>query len=246
MELEKLNGMSVLETISKHRSIRKYEPRPLPGEHVEALMRAALRAPTDAAMHLWTAIRTTPDQKRVISEWIGQPHVAEAGEFFVFLADLHRVEKLLEYRGERRGRNDFSLLVFAAIDAALAAENMALAAESLGYGICFIGAVQNAADRIIDLLKLPPHTYPLFGLTIGVPAENPPTRPRLPLDLMIHEGQYRSYSEEDMERAYREMAPYSRRRDWLRMLKRYAAEGGYFEAREGYMRELFRKMGFNI
>ena len=234
------------QVIEARRSVRKYRVEgEIPREHLRVMMEAARRAPTDATLHLWSAVRVPRgDARRRISEAIGQRHVWEAQEFFVFVADLYRLERLLEYRGEEMGDVDRALLVFAAIDAGLAAENMALAAVALGYGTCFIGGIQNAAELVIRLLKLPRRTYPLFGLTIGVPGEDPPLRPRLPLDMLFHEGEYRDYSGEQLAEAYRVMAPYSRRGDWLRILKRYVARGGYFEERSKSMWRLLSSQGF--
>ncbi len=235
----------VYEVFARHRSIRRYKREPIPEEHVRLILEAGRRAPTDATMHLWSAVRVKDRGVRGrIAELIGQSHVEEAAEFLVFLADLYRLRRLLEYRGEELAEDHYALLLFAAIDAALAAENMAVMAEALGYGTCFIGAVQNAASEIIELLGLPELTYPLFGLTIGVPAEDPPVRPRLPLEMLVHEDRYRDYSDEDLARAYEVMAPYSRRRDWLRILKRYAARGGYFDERSAALRRLLAERGF--
>ncbi len=236
-----------IDTIENHVSIRKYRPDPIPEEHLQLIMRAAQRAPTDAALHLWTAIRVSDrEARKKIAEAIRQPHVYEAAEFFVFVADLHRLRKLLQYRGEDLGKVDFSLLLFSAIDAGLAAENMAIAAESLGYGICFIGAIMNAPELIIELLGLPEKTFPLFGLVIGVPDEKPSKRPRIPLEYLVHENHYRDYDNHDLQRIYEAMNPITRRGDYLRLIKRYAGPGGYFEMRNELIRELARKMGFNV
>ena len=211
------------------------------------ILEAGRRAPTDAALHLWSAVLVEDlGVRRRIAEAIRQPHVYDAGVFLVFLADLYRLGRLLEYRGEDLGDVDLALLLFAAVDAGIAAENMAVAAESLGYGTCFIGAVQNRADLIIELLDLPEKTYPLFGLTIGVPAERPPLRPRLPLEMLVHRDRYRRYTSGELGEAYRVMAPITRRGDYLRLLKRYAARGGYFEERNRQLPILLKRMGFRL
>ncbi|MEM1597089.1 MAG: nitroreductase family protein [Pyrobaculum sp.] len=236
--------MDFFQVVEKRRSVRKFKRVKMPEEDVRRIMEAGRRAPTDATLHLWTAVRVVDEAKRVeIAELISQPHVAEASEFFIFLDDLYRLSRLLEHRGRELVGDKFSLFVFAAVDAALAAENMALAAVALGYGSCFIGAVQNAAEQIIEMLKLPRFTYPLFGLAVGVPDESPGERPRLPLDMLFHVDAYRDYSEEELAEAYRVMSPITRSGDWLRVLERYAASGGYFEKRSASMRELLKKQG---
>jgi hypothetical protein len=192
-------------------------------------------------MQLWTAIRVLDRGLRSwVAEAIKQPHVAQAAEFLVFLADLYRAEKLLELSGEHVGRVGLAFLVFATIDAALAAENMVVMAEALGYGTCFIGGIHRVADRLIESLRLPPRTLPLFGLVIGVPDEEPPPRPRLPLEMLVHEGGYRDYAREELERAARIMAPVARG-DWLRILRRYLGPGGVFEERSRTMLNLARR-----
>jgi nitroreductase len=228
-------------------SIRRYKRAPIPEEHVRAIMEAARRAPTDAALHLWTAIRVKDQGIRArIAEAIGQQHVYDAAEFFVFVADLYRLERLLEYRGEKMGDVDIALLLFAAVDAGIAAENMAVAAESLGYGTCFIGGVQSAPRQVIEALKLPPRTYPLFGLTVGIPDEKPEKRPRMPLNVLFHEDEYRDYDQETLEEIFNVMAPITRRRDYLRLVKRYVGVGGYFEARNRMLPCILKEMGFSL
>jgi nitroreductase len=237
----------VVEVLERHRSIRRYKPEPIPEEHVEVLMRAAQRAPTDATLHLWTAIRVRDKElRRRIADLIGQEHVFQAAEFFIFAADLYRMKRLLEHRGEKLGDVDYAYLLFAAIDAGIAAENMAVVAEAMGYGTCYIGAVQNAPGEIAELLSLPEKVYPLFGLTIGVPDEDPPLRPRLPLHMLFHVDKYRDYKQEDLELAYSVMAPYSRYRDWLRVLKRYVTPGARLEQRSKLIPEVARRLGFKI
>lgn len=216
----------------------------MPEEHVALLMEAARRAPTDATLHLWSAVRVRDPARRArIADLIGQPHVAEASEFFVFVADLYRLRELLRYRGRELGGGRRALLLFAAVDAALAAENMALAAVSLGYATCFIGAVQNAPREVAAELELPELTYPLFGLTVGIPDEDPPQRPRLPLGMLFHVDRYRRYGEEDLKAAYEAMAPITRSGDWLKILERYVAPGGYFESRGRVMESLLSTWG---
>lgn len=234
---------SVVDVILSRRSIRRYARASIPLEHLNLIIEAGRRAPTDATLQLWTAIRITDlDLRARIAEAIRQPHVLEASEFFIFIADLYRPMKLLEYRGYRMGRVEELLLVFAAIDAALAAENMIIAAHSLGYGSCVIGGIQSIVGELTTWLKLPEKTYPLFGLTIGIPAENPPMRPRLPIDILFHENSYRVYSEEDLERAFKSME-FQAWGDWVKVLRRYLAEGGIFEVRNNYFLRVVRERG---
>ena len=237
----------VYRVLTGHRSIRRFKRVPIPEHHVRMILEAGRRAPTDASLHLWTAVRVSDEElRRRIAEATGQPHVAEAPLFLVFLADLHRLERLLRHRGEELGEVDNAFLILAAVDAGIAAQNMAVMAEALGYGTCFIGAVMSAARDVIRILRLPRRVLPLFGLAIGVPDEEPPLRPRLPLSMLVHENGYREYTAEELEEAYRVMAPVTRRGDWLRLLKRYVGRGGVFEERSRELPELLREQGFRV
>ena len=80
--------------------------------------------------------------------------------------------------------------LLAVIDATLFAQNLVLAFESLGYGICYIGGLRNHIAEVDRLLGLPTGVYPLYGLCVGVAAEQPMARPRLPLEAVYFEGRY--------------------------------------------------------
>ena len=97
--------------------------------------------------------------------------------------------------------NDLTLLMFGIQDAALLAENMVIAAESCGLGSCFIGNTPYIAETIIDQYRLPRRVFPLVQLTMGYPAEDPPPRPRYPLDFSLFEGRYPELTEEAIDRA---------------------------------------------
>jgi len=59
----------------------------------------------------------------------------------------------------------------AVIDAALAAERLVCAAESLGIGICYIGALRNDPDGVRAFFGLPEGVFGVFGLCLGWPAK---------------------------------------------------------------------------
>jgi len=225
--------MEALARLTSRASVRRFKPEPIPAEHLELILKAAQQAPTDASAQLYSIIRVVDRSLREkLAELSGgQRHVLEAAEFFVLVADLYRTERLLAHRGRRLGQIPRSGLHFALVDAAIAGAHLAIAAELLGYGICWIGGVLNHPEEVRRLLRLPRHTLPASGLVVGVPAERPAPRPRLPRDLVVHTDRYRDYGEEELEAAYRAMNPIARG-DWLRLLARYFAAGGVMEERE--------------
>lgn len=239
--------MDLTPVLARRRSVRRFKPLPLPEEDLEKLLFALQRAPTDASAQLYSVVRVRdPRLRDEVARLSGdQEHIRQAAEFFLFLADVHRLQSLLAHRGQRMAFWPRTALHFAILDAGLAASYLALTAEALGYGVCFIGGVLNGVEALVDLLGLPPGVLPVVGLAVGVPEEEGPPRPRLPRRLVVHEDRYRPYTEEDLEEAYRAMAPYSRVGDWNRVLRRYFAEGGTMEAREKPYGKVLSRQGFD-
>ena len=229
-----------LEVFWRRRTIRHFRPDPIPEEDVALMLRAAQRAPTDATAQMYTLIRVHDRHLRHrLAELAGnQEHIRQCAEFFIVCLDVYRLQRLVEHRGGTFGMGNRLALIFGTLDAALAAENLAVAAEMLGYGTCFIGGVQNAVDVIARLLRLPPGVLPICGLCVGVPdpahiPERP--RPRLPQSLVVHEDVYHDYTPEDLEAGYKAMAAISRSGDWYTVLARYFTVGGVMEKREPVM-----------
>ena len=179
----------VLETMLNRKSIRKYTDQAPANEVVEAVVRVGQQAPFAYQMG---SLLLSRDRDH---------NPFKAPLFFIICVDSHRHEVIMAQRGWQMIQNDLSLLLFGIQDAALMAENMVIAAESVGMGSCFLGAIPYQATRIIEQYKLPPRVFPLVGLSMGYPAEDPPPRPRYPLDFSLFEEQYPIFSAEQVEQA---------------------------------------------
>lgn len=181
----------VLACMLAHRSVRRFAPHPLPPEDIERALRAAQMASSSSNVQGYSVLRVTDETERarLVELTGGQPQVAEAGAFFVVSADQRTHRLVAEREGRSLASNLESFLVDV-IDAALFAQNLALAFEAMGYGICYIGGLRTRLAEVDRLLELPADVFPLFGLCVGVPAESPSLRPRLPLRAIYHEGRY--------------------------------------------------------
>jgi FMN reductase (NADPH) len=188
-----------VETILAHRSIRKFEDRSLTREQVETIVSCAQAASSSSFIQAYTIIGITdPEKKQKLSEVAGnQSYVAHNGHFFVFCADLNRHHVLSEMEGKDLSESLESTEKFmvALIDAALAAQNAAIAAESMGLGVCYIGGIRNQLEEAAKVLGTPERVIPLFGLSVGYPAQDPDKKPRLPLEHIYHENGYQQDQE---------------------------------------------------
>jgi FMN reductase (NADPH) len=183
----------VVDTMLRRKSIRKYTRESPSDEVIATIVRAGQQAPF--AYQLSSLLLS---RNRVRNPF-------KAPLYFIILVDSHRFELIMAKRNWQMAQSDLSLLLFGIQDAALMAENMVIAAESLGLGSCFLGGVPYQAEAIIKKRKLPKRVFPLVGLVMGYPAENPPTRPRYPLEFSLFEGEYPEFSDAQIEEAMKVM-----------------------------------------
>ena len=201
---------SIFQLFDHHASVRDFLiEKEIPEADVTRITDAAQRASSSYNLQLYSIVSVTAtDLRSNMSRLCGdQAFIRDASLFFVFCADLYRSGKACEYSGYRFFQKEyFESTLMAVIDASLSAENAALAAEALGYGICFIGAVRDNTEEIRRLLDLPELVFPLFGLCIGYPAKRNRPKSRLPGKGVFFTNSYRkSEATEAMEKYDRTM-----------------------------------------
>lgn len=182
-------------TILSHRSVRGYLGDPLPAGALETMIAAAQSASTSSNLQTWSVVAVEhPETKARLAELAGnQAHIRQAPLFLVWLADLARLTDAADARGLPRAGIDYTeMFVMATIDAALAAQNAAVAAESLGLGLVYIGGMRNHPEDVAAALGLPPRTVAVFGMCVGYPDPARPTavKPRLPQAAVLHRERY--------------------------------------------------------
>ena len=197
-----------------HASVRAFTEEPVRPGLLETLIRAGQAAASSSFVQAYSVVRVTrPEARRAIAEAAGgQRWIEQAAEFLVFCADLRRIDAACRRAG-RGGLEGWSEHGLAAIvDVALMAQNVLVAAESVGLGGVFIGGIRNDPRVIVDELELPHMVVPVFGMCLGWPADRPEVKPRLPLDMVLHQDAYRDPPDDGIA-AYDEiMAAYYRSR----------------------------------
>jgi nitroreductase len=182
-----------------HRSIRDYQSTPLPDGTLDALVSAAQSASTSSNLQAWSVVAVeSPARRERLSMLAGdQAHIRQAPLFLVWLADLARLARVAESRDLPHAALDYTeMFLLAVIDAALAAQNAAVAAESLGMGVVYIGGMRNHPEDVAAELRLPPGTFAVFGMCVGYPAtESAAIKPRLGQAAVLHREVYDSAAE---------------------------------------------------
>jgi nitroreductase len=196
----------MLETIFKHRSIRKYKSIPVDDKVLEEILNAGTRASTTGNMQVYSMVVTKDKgiRKQLWEAHFKQDMVLQAPVHITFCADFNRFKKWCRQRKAYPGYDNFLSFFTAAIDALLVSQNVALAAEENKLGICYLGTATYMADKIIDILNLPKGVVPVAALVIGYPDENPGLTDRLPLKGVVHYEKYKDYSPADIDNIYRE------------------------------------------
>jgi FMN reductase [NAD(P)H] len=183
----------VLDQIAAHRSVRFFDAsRPLPEGTLETLVRSAQRSSTSSNMQIWSVVVVADPQKRATlrSYCRDQAFVKEAPLFLLFCADTYRLREVAARQGYAFNYSRIDLLLAATIDAALACQNAALAAESMGLGCCMVGGVRNQARDVSALFELPRGVYGVVGLAVGYAKQANETKPRLPSEVVVHVDRY--------------------------------------------------------
>ncbi len=183
---------AVIDLLKSHRSIRKFTNKIIAPALFDELLLAGQSAATSSFLQGVTIIRVSDAERRKkMAAFAGnQSYVETAAEFLVFCADLKRGGNACRQYDKPFAGDYTEHFIIATVDAALMAQNVVTAAESVGLGICYIGGIRNNPREVSDLLELPFGVYPVFGLCLGYPDQNPEVKPRLPLSVLLKEEVY--------------------------------------------------------
>jgi len=151
-----------MDLITRRRSIRKFEARPVEREKIDLLVEAALRSPSSRGFNPWEFVVVT-DREAIAGLSEAKPHgasfVRNAPLVFVVCGDPERADTWVE-------------------DTSIASIFIHLAAADLDLGSCWVqirmrghSEGRSASDYITDLLNLPKGLEVLSLIAIGYPAE---------------------------------------------------------------------------
>ncbi|MDX1633603.1 MAG: oxygen-insensitive NADPH nitroreductase [Marinobacter sp.] len=241
----------VIDLLKSHRSIRKFTGQSIPRDLFRSILEAGQSAATSNHVQACSIIHIRdPEKRRQMAELAGgQSYVADCSDFLVFCADMKRSIDAAARAGAEVQTGMTEQHIVATVDAALMAQNVAVAAESAGLGICYIGGVRNNPGPISELLELPKFVYPVFGLCMGYADQDPEVKPRLPLEAILKEDRY--HSDEDsrqvrefddtMNRYYLERTGGNKDTTWSEQLMPL-----FTGKLRPHMREFLAKQGFEM
>jgi nitroreductase len=207
-----------LNLIESRKSVRSYLHQAPSREERDAIVHAALRAPTAGNMMLYSILEIEDQaiKDRLAVTCDHQPFIAKAPLVLMFLADYQRwfdffkhsgVEELAQRMGTPLRRPQEGDLMLAISDALIAAQTAVLAAESMGIGSCYIGDIIENYEVHRELLQLPEYVFPIGMVCFGFPTENQKLRAqpsRYSESLIVFKDRYRRLGPDDFARMERE------------------------------------------
>jgi coenzyme F420-0:L-glutamate ligase/coenzyme F420-1:gamma-L-glutamate ligase len=176
--------------IRGRRSIRRYEPRPVPRILLEKLLEAATWAPSAHNRQPWRfCVVTSASTKRKLSDSMSEQWRRDLAADGIDTATIERriaisharlisapalivasltMEDMKAYPDPRRAQAEWTMAVQSV---ALACQNLLLAAHFYGLGACWMCAPLFVPDLVRQILNLPTHWHPQALITVGYPAE---------------------------------------------------------------------------
>ena len=193
-----------MELLNKHVTIRKFKKEPIEDILLRSVIYSGTRASTTGNMQLYSVIVTKENEQKskLLPLHFNQPVAKNAPVLLTFVADFNRFSKWCKISNAEPGYSNFLSFFTAAIDALLAAQNVCVAAENNGLGICYLGTTIYNAREIIEIFNLPKLTFPVTTLAIGYPDETPELTDRIPLDGIIHSETYVDYTPETLKEIF--------------------------------------------
>ncbi|MCA6068007.1 nitroreductase family protein [Chryseobacterium sp. RG1] len=189
-----------IELLLKHQSVRNFLPDEIPEGTIETMVAAAQSASNSSNLNQWSVIVITDKElKSKLAEasrknsktGMGNPYIEQAPVMLLWVADMYR-NSLISEDKDPVVLDYTDAVIMSTIDVALAAQNAAIAAESMDLGVVYLGVMRNSSQEVADLIGLPQRSYVAFGMLVGKPdlSKQGRIRPRLSQKAIVHYNKY--------------------------------------------------------
>ncbi len=240
-----------------HRSIRSFLPKEVAPALLESIVATGARASNTGNMQTYSVVisRTQEERAALAPLHFNQPMVLQAPLLLTICADFNRFSSWCTLRGAKPGYLNLMGLLAGTTDAMLFAQNMAVAAEESGLGICYLGTTLYSMEAMCQQLKLPRGVVPIVAMVMGYPAEEPQLTERITPSALIHYGSYQQYTPQQLEAIYRTIEELPANIQYVKENSKPSLAHVFTEVRyrpalyaelSGQIAETLRKQGFEI
>lgn len=195
-----------MELLKKHRSIRSYKDLDIPMDILNEILECGIRASNTGNMQLYSVIVTKElENKNLLAPFhFNQPMIKNAPVILTICFDINRFYKWCFINNAVTDFKNLLWLLNGTIDASILIQNICIAAENQGLGICYLGTTLYNASEISAILNLPDGVIPITALSLGYPDIIPEITDRLSLEAIIHIEKYGDYDENKIRKIYEE------------------------------------------
>ncbi|WP_080791625.1 NADPH-dependent oxidoreductase [Corynebacterium pacaense] len=245
-----------LDLLHRHRSVRKWLNEPVDEDTIRTIISAAQSGATSSNKQVISVIAVRdPELKNGLATITRQmyPHLEQVPVVLIWLIDYSRIRAVAAREDLPTGALDYLDEVgLGFLDAGIAAQNAAIAAESLGLGTLYLGSVRNDVEAVQELLGIPPEIVPVVGLEVGHldPSEPAGIKPRLPQEAIVH---WDTYSAPDplLIDAYDQAlntyySRYGQHQLWSRQTAHRAASESVTKTNRQFLRRVLERAGFGL
>ncbi len=199
--------MDLYEVMMKRRSVRAFLDQKIPEPLIAKLLDVATNAPSGGNIQPLSIILVQSREGRSkLSELAGgQPWVRNAPLSMIFCLDFYRIKKWAEInQTDFKGEQALNHFLIAYADLMVAAQNVAILAESLGLGSVYIGSIQHEMDETRNYFEIPEYVLPMMVLCLGYPKSIPQNIPKLKREAIVHQEKYRALEKEEIQKIFDE------------------------------------------
>jgi nitroreductase len=225
-----------MELLKNHRSIRNYLKKDIEADVLNEILECGIRVSNTGNMQLYSVIVTKdPAKRKLLAPFhFNQPMVANAPVLLTICMDINRFYKWCSVNNTKADFQNLLWLLNGSIDASVFAQNICIAAENYGLGICYLGTTLYNAPEIAEVLKLPAGVVPITALTIGYPESVPELTDRLPFEAVVHYEEYTDFSDSGIVQLYKE-------KESLDSSRKFVTENGKENLAQVYSEVRYRK-----
>ncbi|MDP3058429.1 MAG: nitroreductase family protein, partial [bacterium] len=200
--INKLGGHEMNEMIKgilSHASVRQFTEADVPDTLIEELARVGQQAPFTGQMYSCIYTKDPAVRERLCGYFGSLPRKGPV--FMLFCLDFRKLEKFIASKDRNNAASDTMMLFLGIQDVAYFAQNLVLAAESVGLGAVMLGSAPNYSSELSIIFELPDRVFPVVGLVLGWPAESPKPRPRIPTKFILNKDIYHDLSDDEVQEA---------------------------------------------
>ncbi|MFC2172780.1 nitroreductase family protein [Acidobacteriota bacterium] len=199
----------MLKLLIERASCRSFKAEKIPPAVLEKVFAAGIHGPSGGNLQPFSIIKIERDDiKKKLAEMCWQKYIGRAPVNLLFCIDWHRIERWARLSDAPfTATSAFRHFWISFQDTAICAQNICIAAESLGLGTVYIGTILEYPYECREMFQLPQGVLPVVLICLGYPRSGLLPRKKLPPEVVIHDEIYRDPDDQELLNAFKSKYP---------------------------------------